>query len=203
MRKAAILGLVGAVIGLGLAARYYAGAWLVRDDAPAAGAPFIALLMGTTAPVRADQALALLAASPAARLVMVRERPFGFVAAGVERSQVDVVAAYLMAKGVASDRIQILEGCASASTLDEARCMLAFARNLEPRPARLPVVTSWYHTSRAGWLFDKTFADSGIEIEMAPALSETSRPEGWLESEDSFISVYNEYLKWVYWLGKL
>jgi uncharacterized SAM-binding protein YcdF (DUF218 family) len=63
------------------------------------------------------------------------------------------------------------------------------------------VVTDWYHSSRAGWLFEKIFADTKVGIRMVSAATEdpVKGVKQWWRDEEMFLHVFEEYLKWTYW----
>lgn len=174
---------------------------LVRNDRPAAGAPYLVLLMGDSSTSRADKTLELLRNGTAERVLMAREGPFGFIEAGLAQSSVDVHVAYLVQQGISRERI-IVEDCATTSTVDEARCLLRYLETQGPLPERVPIVTSWYHSRRAGWLFESAWPSAGPKVEMVPAESPKSNPDVWLSEEQAGVQVVMEYVKTAYWLFK-
>lgn len=108
----------------------------------------------------------------------------------VERAKMDLEAA-----GVAASAIEILP-TKVYSTRDEATAMREFAhsRNIKS----FIVVTSDYHTRRAGWIFDKAFENTNVQIGIEAA--ETSdlidwrwtRARGWRK-------IAGEYVKLIYY----
>ena len=64
-----------------------------------------------------------------------------------------------------------------------------------PNTKKVILVTSWYHSSRAEWIFKKVNS-FGLEIISAP----NEIPKNWWRHEESFLRVFNEYLKWIYYL---
>ena len=199
IKVALTLALVIALCGFFL----MAGTLLIRNDQPEPGAPYIVALMGDESPTRASMALAMLKADEHAKLLFGRERPAGFVKQGLKTSDADLYSRYLVENGVPPERLIIISDCDSTSTVDEAQCILRYLRAFGPLPVRLPIVTSWYHTSRAGWLFENIWRETGTKIEMAPALPEDFDPKDWWQEEDSLIAVQNEYVKWIYWVLKM
>lgn len=179
-----------------------AGHWLIRNDRPEPGAAYLAILMGDSTPSRADAALALLKADPDTRLLLAHDRAYGFVKAGLRKGDADLYSAYLLQNGIEPSRLVLIPDCDNTSTLEEAQCVLTFLQGEGPLPERLTVVTSWYHTSRAGWLFEKVWQGTNTKIEMTPAMPEGFNPDQWWRGEDSFLAVFDEYLKWTYWLTK-
>ena len=73
--------------------------------------------------------------------------------------------------------------------------MKAIFRSLDKNKFRTVILaTSWYHSSRAHWIIEKYNKDH-LRIESLPS----PIPKNWYKSEQDFLSVYNEYLKWVYY----
>lgn len=60
------------------------------------------------------------------------------------------------------------------------------------------IVTSWYHTSRAHWIAGRLKPSSVRELYVAS----TPKPKTWWGREGDFLAVFNEYLKWTYYLLK-
>ncbi|MEE2742658.1 MAG: YdcF family protein, partial [Bdellovibrionota bacterium] len=83
----------------------------------------------------------------------------------------------------------------NTSTFEEAKVLLKEVAKRYPKVKEVLLVTSWYHSSRAKWIFEK-MNTYGLDIKSSP----TPMPKKWWKNEASFLSVYNEYLKWVYYL---
>ena len=83
----------------------------------------------------------------------------------------------------------------NTSTFEEAKVLLKEVTKRYPKVKEVLLVTSWYHSSRAKWIFEKVNT-YGLDIKSSP----TPMPKKWWKNEASFLSVYNEYLKWVYYL---
>ncbi|MEC8624128.1 MAG: ElyC/SanA/YdcF family protein [Bdellovibrionota bacterium] len=92
------------------------------------------------------------------------------------------------------DRI-FIQKTRNTSTFDEAKVLLLAIKERFPNAKKVILVTSWYHSSRAEWIFKKVNS-FGIEIISVP----NEMPKNWWEKEAAFLSVFNEYLKWVYYL---
>ena len=92
------------------------------------------------------------------------------------------------------DRI-FLSDTRNTSTFEEAKSLLMAVKKYFPEAKKVILVTSWYHSSRAEWIFEKVNS-FGLEIISSP----NERPKEWWKQESSFLSVFNEYLKWLYYL---
>jgi uncharacterized SAM-binding protein YcdF (DUF218 family) len=174
--------------------------WLiVRDQAPASAAPITLVLMGDTTRGRAAKALELYKAGLSGKLALIPERQDPD---SIREQLAPSVAAhreFLLACGVAADDLIVVDGCATTSTADEARCLRRYLMAQTPVPAAVTLVTSWYHSSRAGWIFERIFEGSSIEVRVVAASYYGGDWRSWWQLEASFIATFNEYLKWVYW----
>jgi uncharacterized SAM-binding protein YcdF (DUF218 family) len=83
----------------------------------------------------------------------------------------------------------------NTSSFEEAEVLLKEVNMRYPHIRKILLVTSWYHSSRAKWIFEKVNT-YGFKIKSFP----TFRPKSWWKDESSFLSVFNEYLKWIYYL---
>ena len=92
------------------------------------------------------------------------------------------------------DRIFLSE-TRNTSTFEEANVLLTAVKQRFPDTKEIILVTSWYHSSRAKWIFEKV-NHFGFEIKSMP----NDRPKKWWKHEASFLHVFNEYLKWAYYL---
>lgn len=177
---------------------------LVRDDQPLPaddGTSDIFLLMGDQTPGRADAALAALQRGLGHRIILAEAEPSGFQNIGVAPGFARVHADYYARRGLADEALVVIPGCSNGSTLAEARCFLEFLQqSADQLPKRIVVVTSWYHSSRAGWLFEHVMKPAGIRVDVVAASTPESNPQFWWRSEASFLAVFSEYLKWTYWL---
>lgn len=172
------------------------GDFLVRDDHPGVPTRDLILLMGDGSPARADIAISLYKKGLAQRVVFCEEERRGFAALGMSPSGEILHQNYLQRQGIPADATFVIHGQKATSTLDEARQIKRYLSEMPPQNPRIIVVTSWYHSRRAGWIFKEILAPLGIHVEVAPTPSE---PEWW-RHEGAFLSVFEEYLKGSYWL---
>lgn len=174
--------------------------WLiVRDQAPGSATPITLVLMGDMTRGRAAKALELYKAGLSGKLALISERRDPELIREQTVASVEAHREFLLASGVAADDLILLDGCATTSTADEARCLRSYLLAQTPAPAAVTLVTSWYHSSRAGWIFERIFEGSGIEVRVVAAPYYGGDWRNWWGLEASFIATFNEYLKWVYW----
>jgi uncharacterized SAM-binding protein YcdF (DUF218 family) len=194
-----VLVLIVAVVALHSPLLQALGNALVREDEAKQQLPVAMLLMGDTSPTRAQTALSLYQRGMVKKIVFAQESSSGFIREGYQKSYTQVHIDYLLAKGVALADLVVLGDCVADSTLDEAHCLKAYFARSGEKPAEIYVVTSWYHSARAGWLFDRVFSPLGIRVLMVPALGPESSPVQWWVKKAEFLDVFNEYLKSIYW----
>ena len=96
------------------------------------------------------------------------------------------------------------DGLRATSSFEEAQIhldhLLAGGENQTVAPRRVLIVTEWFHTSRARWIFRRVFAGSGITVDAGASGREWV--EHWWKDEWAFLGLFDEYLKWIYYLMK-
>lgn len=175
--------------------------FLVRNDTPPTVPNYIILLMGDNSGRRAKEAFNFWQENPQTQIIFMKEKPEGFVAMGLTKGRDELHTEYLLQKGVPSSKIVNILECQTTSTFDEARCLKNFLQSASTKPENIVVVTEWYHSARAGWLFEKVFANTHVAIHMRPAATDdpVKGVMHWWKDEEMFLRVFEEYLKWTYW----
>jgi uncharacterized SAM-binding protein YcdF (DUF218 family) len=79
------------------------------------------------------------------------------------------------------------------STKEEAEAILAVAR--KDGMKRITVVTTSFHTARAGWIFRRVFRGSGIEVRTAAATDPLFDETNWYLRDESLIVYLTETVK--------
>jgi uncharacterized SAM-binding protein YcdF (DUF218 family) len=82
-----------------------------------------------------------------------------------------------------------------SSSAEELTALYKLIKVQLPTAKRLVLCTSWYHSSRAHWIASKLNHHS-FELKSIPS----PPPKLWYEKELDFLMVFNEYLKWVFYL---
>lgn len=175
------------------------GKTLIRDDMPAKGADAIVLLTGDFRH-RPVEAVRLYNEKYAPKIMIAPEEGNILVEMGLIQPRIKIALKQLHLLGVNEKDIEVYRDREVTSTIEEAAALKAYLEKANPTAKRLILVSSWYHTSRVGWTFEKVFSGSGIIIEVTPVTSQREAYKIWWESENDFLAVFNEYLKWVYYL---
>jgi uncharacterized SAM-binding protein YcdF (DUF218 family) len=175
---------------------------LFRHDRPAASTNAVISLMGEPF-YRPKAAAEVINKGLGKHLIMVECEPTKYELEGFVPSESEIAKSEAIKAGLVDNQIFVLKEYGRiTSTVEEAVALKKhFVRN-PPEHSRIIVVTSWYHTSRAGWIFDKVFDETGITIEMIPVEKTPFSIENWWQSEAGMITVFEEYLKWLRYLYK-
>ncbi|HRD51507.1 MAG TPA: YdcF family protein [Flavobacteriales bacterium] len=173
------------------------GDWLIAEDG-LEHADAIVVLGG--APLeRAPVGARLLREGWAPHLIFTGELPDEKLALyGIARTEASVG---LDAAGLDSterSRVRLLE--MGTSTQEEAMAIRDFA--LENSLSRIIVVTTEFHTRRAGKVFRKALEPAGITVLVRAAPGTDYDPKRWWEREAGMIMVNNECMKTLYYAVK-
>ena len=164
---------------IGAQALGWVGRQLIRSD-PIVRSDAIAVLAGGKFGVRELEAADLYLAGQAERVVLSsgRESPAASEMArrGVTLSGPAIRQRQMVELGVPSTALTFLPGYPE-STFDEATLFAEWSD--AQRIESLIVVTSAYHTARAGFIFDRTFGDRSVRITMRPARLDDFTAESW------------------------
>jgi len=177
------------------------GSFLIRDDASKIAKGRVGLILMGNLVQRAEHAAGLWHDGIVETLVFFEAESGILQKKGWVPSDARLTRMVLTERGVPSSSILHIVGeTISTSTQEEARNFRAWLLEQPDVAKEVVVVTSWYHTSRAGWIFDKVFADQEFIVKMSPAPTPGVQPEHWWQNERSFLYVFEEYLKWAYYL---
>lgn len=89
---------------------------------------------------------------------------------------------YLITQGVSSQAI--VEFAESSNTLQDASLSKPIV--LKYGVPEIVIVTSDYHVDRAGYIFEREFADTGVRIELSASLTEQEACEFDLEAQKKY-----------------
>ena len=159
-------------------------------------------------PLERADAVVVLGGAPGARcpeaaaLVRAGWAPLVLCVGGVGAPPSEAVrsAAGLDRLGVAGAAVRLC-AVAAPGTADEAAVAVRYAQ--ERGWTRILVVTSPYHTWRAGGLFDRRAAAAGIDVRLVPSTHDRYDPDGWWHTARQRRLVTNEVLKFVWWHATL
>ncbi len=169
---------------------------LVENDQPSKGGDGIILLMGDAVD-RAPHAADLLKTGYGKYIVFVETETDEMMKHGIKPREGQLVYAYLTrVLKVPADKIVFDREARVTSTQEEARALLKI---LDAHDLRKNVLTtSWYHSSRAAWIFRKVMAEN-VPKDLSVKSFPSPLPMKWYEREKDFLNVYMEYLKWAYY----
>ncbi|MEZ0396558.1 MAG: YdcF family protein [Anaerolineales bacterium] len=173
------------------------GRYLIRED-ELHPADILFLLNGdyNTRPFYAAE---LYARGLAPRLVIARAEPSPAERLGLLPNETDISVAILERQGVPPQAITVLEIPGGVtSTYDEAVVLRAYVEANAIR--RVILVTSAFHTRRAGWIVRQELAGLNVTVELVAARSPDYDETNWWQSEAGLINVNNEYIKLGYYL---
>ena len=86
----------------------------------------------------------------------------------------------------------------ATSTFDEAEDALSYAT--EKKWKRIIIVTDEFHTRRAHYAFEKIFANSGIDVEVAGSSNEVYAIDNWWKSDRGIMAYFGETIKFPIYL---
>jgi len=164
------------------------GRHLVRDDQPSQADAIVVL--GGDVHKRAPHAAALYRAGLAPVVVAVG----GTVDQG-SLAEARKTARVLDEQGVPATAVLVVSADAP-STRDEARAAVSVA--IDHGWHHLAVVTSPYHTWRAGQIFDE-LAPADLQVAMVPSPLDPYDPAAWWQDARQRRLVRNEYGKYLLW----
>ncbi len=170
---------------------FYARAFIVMDAKPGANA--IICLSGDRE-TRVPECLRLWNQGYGQRLFVTQERPKNAEFHGLELSHVQFARAVTERMGLMAswDLLPSLSGGAT-STFDEAEDALAYGKAAKWK--RIIIVTDEFHTRRARLAFEKVFAGSGIEVEVAGSPNEVFAIDDWWKSDRGILAFFGETIK--------
>jgi uncharacterized SAM-binding protein YcdF (DUF218 family) len=171
--------------------------FLIRQDAPEP-ADLMVVLSGSAFD-RGNEGARLYKAGYARHIVC----PGGnleelFLILGDTLYESDLCKRNIVQNGVPDSLVTVLHY--GTSTREEADTILGYCR--EHRIKKVLVVTTLFHTRRAGNVYKKRFEKEGITVLMRGAHAFDYDEEHWWQNEYGLIALNNEYMKTLYYLFK-
>jgi uncharacterized SAM-binding protein YcdF (DUF218 family) len=117
---------------------------------------------------------------------------------GIDRSEAALGLDAARLDSALAARVILLE--TGTSTQEEAEAVLAQA--IERHWSRVIVVTTEFHTRRAGRVFRKVLRPVGVTVVMRAAPGHDYEAARWWESEGGLLMVNNEYMKLLWYALK-
>lgn len=174
--------------------RQWPADFLTRHDADTKEADAIVMLMGHVGD-RTPQCARLLKKGLAPKIVFVEAEQGDMEVRGYSLPDGVASEKYLLKLGIKPDAIIFNPKTSVTNTFDELKADFTLIKERLPQAKRLVLCTSWYHSSRAHWAADRV-NEHYFELKSIPS----QRPKVWYAKESDFLMVFNEYLKWVYYL---
>lgn len=121
-----------------------------------------------------------------------------FLVLGDTLYESDLCRKNVIRNGVADSLVTALHY--GTSTREEADTILGYCKLHQIK--KIIVVTSLFHTRRAGKVYKERFAKEGITVLMRGAHASNYDEDHWWQSEYGLIALNNEYMKSLYYLIK-
>jgi uncharacterized SAM-binding protein YcdF (DUF218 family) len=119
------------------------------------------------------------------------------VTLGLQQNTTDMCIGVLQRLGVPSSHILQLDPSGGVgSTFNEAQVLRSYVRKHSVN--RVIVVTSAFHTRRAGWIIRRVLRDTPVRIMMFPVTDRKYSASNWWTREDGEIAVNDEFVK-LFW----
>jgi hypothetical protein len=180
---------------------------LVAADELTGDYEFVVLLMGapTTRPIKAAS---LINSGTAKYVIMSEVEPNALQEAHLIPTETLLAQEALRKNGVTEKQMQVIGLPARvSSTFEEAKAVRRYLETeiLSGRlraETKFLIVTSWYHTERAKWIFMQVLPEALQNFSMVAASEPKFSPDDWWLSEDGLIVVFEEFIKWGRYLMK-
>ena len=169
---------------------------LVSDDQPEKQADYILIMMGSVGD-RAHHGSQLYKKGYGKKIIFAEAQETEFMKLGFRMKDGEATKTYLSMLGVPEDDVVFISNSSNSSSFEEVKLILQYIKENDPHAKRAILVTSWYHSSRATWIMNKS-NDTDLVIQSSPS----PMPPTWWRKEADFLRVFSEYLKWVYYLVK-
>jgi uncharacterized SAM-binding protein YcdF (DUF218 family) len=121
-----------------------------------------------------------------------------FLILGDTMYESDLCRKNVIRNGVADSLVTALHY--GTSTREEADTILGYCKQHQIK--KIIVVTTLFHTRRAGRVYKERFAKEGITVLMRGAHASDYSEDLWWQSEYGLIALNNEYMKTLYYLIK-
>ena len=169
---------------------------LYRNDYPTKNADAVLLLMGEPE-IRPAAVAKAIHEGYASQMVFVTPQSSPLEDAGLIPSEESLTLSVLQKNGISTEQILKLTDYGRAtSTADEATAIAKSLKQNTGKIQRLVVVTSWPHSSRAGWILEKALHGQDVEVQMLPIDQIPFSRDDWWHSERGLLFVFEEYIKY-------
>jgi uncharacterized SAM-binding protein YcdF (DUF218 family) len=169
---------------------------IVNDRLQPADAIF---LLNSDVNIRPFRAAELYKQGLAREVIIARAEDTPVVSLGLLPNDTDISVGVMEKLGVPPEKIIVLTVPGGVtSTHDEAAALRTYIETTHIR--RIILVTSVFHTRRAGWIFHRTLAGLPVVLEIAAVPYTDFDQTTWWKNEDGLITINNEYIKLIFYL---
>ena len=168
------------------------GTFLVVDDG-LRPVDAVVVLSGDTSRERLDEAIRIVRRGLAGWIIVLTGTPPDFY------DEAAAIRQYVKRRGANPARVVVASEV--HSTLDDAQIAAQVMRERGWKSAI--VVTSPYHTRRAGWVFYRAWRRLGLSSSVHPSPDPLFDPYRWWEDDRSTEAVVLEYIKFLLYLVRL
>lgn len=186
---------IGLILAFWRPLRQWPAQLIVRRDHLTQAADAIILMMGDIQD-RTPHCAGLIQKGLAPKIVFVEAERNEVHELGLRLPEGEASLRYLQKLGIPSEAIIFDANEAVTSSVEELKADFKLIHERLPEARRLILCTSWYHSSRAHWMAQR-LNPYQFDIKSVPSPA----PESWYAKEQDFLSVFNEYLKWAYYLA--
>lgn len=171
--------------------------WLIQEDKIEKADAIIVLSGGSFD--RGNKAVELFNKGWAPRIICPGgNRAYEFEILNMHITEAEAAKINLVRQGIPDSAIVLLN--AGTSTSEEAALLASYLVNRKYK--KVIVLTSLYHTRRAGKVFGKALQHTNIKLMVCGAKSSRFNELYWWQTEDGLIAINNEVLKNLYYCFK-
>lgn len=168
--------------------------FLYRYDTKVDSADAVIMMMGNVGD-RTPHCARLIQKGIAPKIVFVEAEKDEMMQLGYRPGDGQMSLNYLKKLGVPAAAILFDSTASVSSSMEELKADFKLIKERLPGARRVILCTSWYHASRTMWAAQKV-NEHTFELKSIPS----HRPRIWYAKEFDFLMVFNEYLKWLYYL---
>lgn len=192
------LAIVSLLVGTGYVFRAplltdLADAWVVNDPVTKADA---IVIPGGGLENRPFVAAKLFHDGVAPMVLYTNVRPGPAEKKGVVPSEPVLTQRILLSNGVPATAMTLI-GTNVANTFDESLAVRAWIE--KTGAGSVIIVTDWFHTRRARWIFQRELRDNNVRIEMSAAPAPDYNLTNWWRHEEGVVAFQNEVVKYIYY----
>lgn len=176
--------------------RGVADAWIIHQPLSRAD---VIVVLGGGMETRPFEAARLYQLGLAPKILLPTPRIIPSAQAGLIPTDLEIARLILVKNKVSDTAIIVISGTVN-NTHDEAIAVRQWAATNAVK--RVIVVTDFFHTRRALWMFHKELAPAGIQVEADAAPGKIFSPTDWWQHAEGVVTFQNELLKYAYYRVK-